>query len=123
MDLLTIKTGPAAIVGEGMKAWYRLDKKHKKLLCKNSSVFYWDIPNTMYAFNSENPAAGDPTGGYLEMFANQFESMILTADKKVDDSVKSEMSFNFINKGENSLEQFFNFINDIYIELLGGAKT
>ena len=106
----------------GYKGKQRLSKKHRKLMCENSSVFFWDIPNALYAISSETPSIDDPITGYLEMFAKQFESLEMTSSKKVENSVKSQFNFNFTNKGTNSLEQFFNFVNDIYIEFLGGAR-
>lgn len=106
----------------GYKGKQRLTKKHRKLMCKNSSVFFWDVPNTLYAVGGENPTAGDPATAYLEMLAKQFDNLELSSSKKVDESIKSKMDFNFTNEGTNSLEQFFNFVNDIYIELVGGAK-
>ena len=106
----------------GFKGKQRLSKKHRKLMCENSSVFYWDIPNTLYAISGDGQSAADPATVYLEMFAKQFESLEMTSSKTVDNSVKSQFDFNFVNKGTNSLEQFFNFVNDMYIEFLGGAR-
>lgn len=107
---------------KGYKGKQRLTKKHRKLMCENSSVFFWDIPNTLYAVGGESPSTGDPATAYLEMFAKQFDNIELSSSKKVGESVKSKIDFNFTNKGTNSLEQFFNFVNDLYIEFIGGAR-
>ena len=100
----------------------RLGKKHRKMLCENASAFYWDVPNTLYAFSGDSPTSGDPMVGYLDMLAKQFDSLEMTSSKKVENSVKGNIDFNFTNKGTNSLEQFFNFVNDLYIEFIGGAR-
>ena len=44
------------------------------------------------------------------------------ASKKVGNSVDSEMFLNMTAKDTNALQQFFNFVNDIYLETIGGAK-
>ncbi len=107
---------------KGIARKQRLNKHHRKLLCENSSALYWDIPNTLYAVGDSDPANMDPMTGYLDMFAKQFESIQITSSKEVENSVKGQFDFNFVNKNTNSLEQFFNFVNDIYIEIIGGAR-
>ena len=106
----------------GYKKKERLGKKHRKLMCKNSMAFYFDIPNTLYAISGDGSSPGDPITGYLDMFARQFNNLEMTSSKTVENSLKSQFNFNFTNKGTNSLEQFFNFVNDLYIEFLGGAR-
>lgn len=105
----------------GLPKKQRLEKEHRKMLCKNAGVVHWDIPNTLYAVANDVPG-GDPTGGYAETISKQLESFQVISSKKVDNSIKGQFSFNFVNKGTNSLKQFFDFVNDIYIEVLGGAR-
>ena len=98
----------------------RLSKKHRKLLCESAAGFYWDIPNTIKAAAGDEPGAGPMA--YLEMMGKEFESVEMASSKKVDDRLQSRLDFNFRNKNVNSLQQFFNFVNDVYLEVIGGAK-
>jgi hypothetical protein len=100
----------------------RLSKKHRKLLCESATGFYWDIPNTIKAAAGDEPATGADPMAYLNMMGKEFESVEMTSSKKVNDRVHSRIDFNFRNKNVNSLQQFFNFVNDVYLEVIGGAK-
>lgn len=108
--------------GKGYDRKQRLSKKHRKMLCENATAMYWDIPNTIKAVSGDKPAAaGDPMA-YLNMLGKEFDSVEIYSSKKVGDSTKGQFDFNFRNKRMNSLQQFFNFVNDVYLEVIGGAK-
>jgi hypothetical protein len=106
----------------GLDKKVRLGKKHKKTLCENSSAFYWNIPNTIKAAAGDQSESNVGTIGYLNMLGKEFESLEATYSKKVGNSIKGEINFNFIKKDGNSLDQLCRFINDLYIEFSGGAK-
>ncbi len=108
-------------LGKGYARKERLSKKHRKLLCESSTGFYWDIPNTIKAVDSDDPPGASPIP-YLDMINKEFESVEMSTLKKVDDRLHSRIDFNFRNKNVNSLQQFFNFLNDVYLEVIGGAK-
>ncbi|GEM_PF-3080121 len=100
----------------------RLPKNHKKRLCKSASVVYWNIPNTIKAVAGSQADSNIGMTGYLNNMGKEFYSMEATSSKKVGNSVDSEMFLNMTDKGTNALQQFFNFVNDIYLETIGGAK-
>ena len=100
----------------------RLSKKHRKALCDNTASIFWDIPKTIRAASGgAAPAVAGPMA-YIDMLGKEFVSMEMTSSKKVDDRVRSRIDLNFRNKNMNSLRQFFNFVNDVYLEVIGGAK-
>jgi hypothetical protein len=123
---MLILTNNRTLVQQNLDKGYenkrRLDKKHRKMLCDNSLVMFWDIPNTIRAVAGDEAESNIGAMGYLNMMGKEFESMQATSSKKVGNSIRGNVDFNFINKKTNSLEQMFRIINGIYIELLGGAK-
>jgi hypothetical protein len=100
----------------------RLPKNHKKRLCKNGSVVYWNIPNTIKAAAGSQADSNIGLTGWMNNLGKEFYSMEMTTSKKVGDAVESEMFLNMTNKDMNALQQFFNFVNDVYLEMMGGAK-
>jgi hypothetical protein len=107
---------------KGFDKKLRLDKKHRKLLCDNASVLYWDIPNTMRALAGDQAGSNAGAMGYMNSLGKEFESFLMTTAKKPENSLRGQMDFNFVKKDVNALQQFFNFVNDIYLEYIGGAK-
>jgi len=106
----------------GFKKDRRLNKNHRKFLCKNASAFYWDVPNTMRQTAKNDGSTNFGPAYYLDVFGKQFESLTWKSSKNVNDSIYGQFDVNFKNKNTNSLEQFFIFINDIFVEFEGGAK-
>lgn len=109
-------------LGTGFAKKLRLPKNHKKRFCKNAAVVYWNIPNTIKAAAGSQAESNVGITGWMNNLGKQFYSLDLTTDKKVGDSVESEMYLNMTQKDTNALQQFFNFVNDIYLETIGGAK-
>jgi hypothetical protein len=107
---------------KGLDKKLRLPKKHKKMLCENASALYWDIPNTIRAAAGDQADTNVGAMGYLNMLGKQFESLEMAYSKKVGNSMKGRIDFNFVKKDANALQLFFNFINDIFLETEGGAK-
>ncbi|TAK40480.1 MAG: DUF4836 family protein [Saprospiraceae bacterium] len=100
----------------------RLSKKHRKTLCDNASAIYWDIPNTLHEVASGEGAAASGIEPYVNMVTQEFESISITASRKVGSSIKGTMNFNFANKDSNSLQVLFHFLNDLFLDMQGGAK-
>ena len=107
---------------KGFAKKLRLNKQHRKMLCDNASVMYWNIPNTIRAAAGDEADSTIGPVGYLNMLGKEFESLLMTTAKKPGNSVNSQIDFNFVKKDVNALQQFFNFVNDIYIEYIGGAR-
>ena len=107
---------------QGFAKKLRLPKNHKKRLCESASVMYWNIPNTIRAAAGSQADTNIGMMGYLNNIGKEFYSVEATSSKKVGNSVDSEMFLNMTAKGTNALQQFFNFVNDIYLETIGGAK-
>ncbi len=125
-DGLLIFTNNAYLMRQNLEKGFdkklRLPKNHKKRLCKSSSVAYWNIPNTMKSVMGSEADSNIGMMGYLNNIGKEFYSMEVTSSKKVGNSVDSEMFLNMTKKDTNALQQFFNFINDLYLETIGGAK-
>jgi len=100
----------------------RLSKKHRKMLCDNAYAMYWDIPNTLHEVASGEGGAASGIEPYVNMATQEFESIDITASRKVGNSIKGTMNFNFANKNSNSLQVLFHFLNDLFLDLQGGAK-
>jgi hypothetical protein len=107
---------------KGLDKKLRLSKKHRKLLCKNATAFYWDIPNTIRAAAGDQADTNVGEMAYLNMMGKQFESLEMAYSKKIGNSLKGHIDFNFVKKDANALQLFFNFINDLFLEMEGGAK-
>ncbi len=56
------------------------------------------------------------------MSKNSFESIVWTAPKGGENSVSQKVSLNFVNKEMNSLEQIFNYVNEIVMTMMGGTS-
>ncbi len=107
---------------KGFAKKLRLPKNHKKRLCKSGSVAYWNIPNTIRAVAGSEADSNIGMMGYLNNVGKEFYSMEMTTDKKVGNAVETEIFLNMTAKGTNALQQFFNVVNDIFLESIGGAK-
>jgi hypothetical protein len=100
----------------------RLPKNHKKMLCKKAAVMYWNIPNTIKAAAGSQAESNIGITGWMNNLGKEFYSMEMTANKKVGDAYESEIFLNMTQKDTNALQQFFSFVNDVYLEVIGGAK-
>jgi hypothetical protein len=107
---------------KGYSCKERIAKKHRKLMKENATVMYWNIPNTIRAAAGDQQDSNIGALGYLNSLGKEFESMEVIGSKTVTNSTSSVMNFNFTKKDANSLEQFFRFVNDMYLEMTGGAK-
>ncbi len=125
-DGLLIFTNNQYLIQQNLESGFakklRLPKNHKKRLCQNGSVMYWNIPNTIKAAAGSQADSNIGLTGWMNNLGKEFYSMEMTTSKKVGDAVESEMFLNMTNKNMNALQQFFNFVNDVYLEMLGGAK-
>lgn len=107
---------------KGFSKKLRLSKNHKQQLCEKATVMHWNIPNTIRAAAGSDAESNVGMMGYLNNLGKEFHSFDMSSSKKVDNAVESELFLNMTNKGTNALQQFFNFVNDIYLEAIGGAK-
>lgn len=125
-DGMLIFTNNAYLMRQNLEKGFdkklRLPKNHKKRLCENGSVVYWNIPNTVKAAAGSQADSNIGMMGYLNNISKEFYSVEMTTSKKVGNSVESEMFLNMTGKETNALQQFFNFVNDMYLEVIGGAK-
>ncbi len=100
----------------------RIGKTHRKMMKKNAQVMFWDIPKSINSASELGIPFGLNGDQMVNVSKQSLESVLVTAPKKVGESLESEISFRFANKEMNSLEQFFNFINEIYLSELGGQS-
>lgn len=125
-DGMLIFTNNQYLMQQNLEAGFakklRLPKNHKKRLCKNGSVVYWNIPNTIRAAAGSQADSNIGVTGWMNNLGKEFYSVEMTTSKKVENAVESEMFLNMTKQDTNALQQFFNFINDVYLEMMGGAK-
>ncbi len=101
----------------------RMKKSHCKTLMNSATTFFWDIPQTLNAVEALGMPSDFTSNKMMKMSKDTFESILFTADKTINGNVSAgNLKFNFTNKQQNSIEQFFNFINDIYISEMGGRS-
>ena len=100
----------------------RIGKVHRKMMKKNAQVMYWDIPKSINSASELGIPFGLTGDQVVNVSKQSLESVLITAPKEVDENFESQISFRFANKEMNSLEQFFNFINEIYLSELGGKS-
>lgn len=106
----------------GLPRKLRLDKTHRRLLRRNSSVLYWNLPNTMQAVASEEIDSNTASMDILNTIIKEYEGVLMTVAKKPKLPVESRMDLNFNDKKTNALRQLFEFFNNFYMESIGGAK-
>lgn len=101
----------------------RLSKQQVKRLRKNGQVLYWDIPKTLQVIGSEEALAKMGVGDFLKIGKQTFESFLLTTSRESASSIDSKFSLNLVNKETNALKQFFELVNSLFLEMMGGSKT
>ncbi len=108
---------------KGFKRKNRIAKRHCKSIKNNASTFYWNIPATMEA-GEEAGLPMDMAGSQItNMTKDTFKEIVYTASKTVENNaMQSTFKFNLGNDEQNALEQFFNYINDLYITMMGGQS-
>ena len=125
-DGLLIFTNNAYLMRQSLEKGFdkklRLPKNHKKRLCESAMVVYWNFPNILKAAAGSQSETNVGMMGYLNNIGKEFYSLEMTGSKKVGNSVDSQLFLNMTAKDTNALQQFFNFVNDIYLETIGGAK-
>ncbi len=94
----------------------KVNKEHINLIRKKPMTFYWDIPKTLSNLPIE--VDGNSTDSkMLNMSKNTFESIKLTYGRPTNDYVPANLSFTLGNKKVNALEQFMDYVNDMYISM------
>ncbi len=100
----------------------RMNKTQSERIKNNSMVFYWDIPQSLNAASEFGIPLEGPQGKILIVSKNSFESIIWTAPKGGVNAVSQMISLNFVNKEMNSMEQIFNYVNEIVMTMMGGTS-
>ncbi len=98
----------------------RMSKEQCERIKDNSMVFYWDLPQTLNAASAFGIPLAGPSGQILNVSKDSFESIVWTAPKGGEQSVNQMISLNFVNKEMNSMEQIFNYINEVVMMSMGG---
>lgn len=99
-------------------------KQHRKMLKKNSQVFFVDLPKTMETASQLLPpdAQGPQVQGMIENFRSVFRDLTFTTKRKVkDQTLSSEVRMNFIDKDRNGLEQILYFANELVFAAMSGS--
>jgi hypothetical protein len=99
----------------------RMSKAQCKMLKDNSMVFYWDIPQSLNAATAYGLPLAGPQGKILNVSKDSFESIVWTAPKGGVNSINQKISLNFVNKEMNSMEQIFNYINEVVMTMMSGT--
>ncbi len=99
----------------------RMSKSQCKMLKDNSMVFYWDIPQSLNAASAYGLPLAGPQGKILNVSKDSFESIVWTAPKGGVSSINQMISLNFVNKEMNSMEQIFNYINEVVMTMMSGT--
>ncbi len=104
---------------KGFSRGKRMSKAQCKMLLEKASVFFWDVPKTVDVVKGmDMPMPG--MDGLLRTTKETFSNFTMTMDKVTGNVMDSKMSLNFEDKNKNSLTQFFNFVNEMY--LTGGQS-
>ena len=116
-------------VGNRLSSGYakkdRISKKHCKMMKKNGFLMFMDIPQMLTTFESmeDSPMAGGPAGSMINKSRESLESVIWKMDKEeLSKKMGQNLSLNFISKDVNSLEQMFNYFDQLYGDMMGGQQ-
>jgi len=97
---------------KGLKRKHRIGKKHQKDLLLNSQTFFWDLASTIQVAKTMMP--DDPTTEkMLNSLQDSMESMTMNTSKMVGNTLVTKGNIAFKNKKLNSIEQFFNLLNEM----------
>ncbi|MFK8008586.1 MAG: DUF4836 family protein [Saprospiraceae bacterium] len=102
----------------------RMTKDQQKLMKESGGAFFWDIPSTLNAasaFAKEEGMNDKMAEKMLNVSKQSLESMVVKTDKKIKGSYNSEFKLNFVNKKMNSLEQLFNYFNEMYLTAMNSG--
>ena len=100
----------------------RMSKAQCKRIKDNSMALYWSIPQTLNAASAFGMPMAGPQGKILNVSKDSFESIVWTAPKGGENSINQMVSLNFVNKEMNSMEQIFNYINEVVVMMMGGTS-
>lgn len=98
----------------------RISKAQCKQLKNNSMVFYWNIPKTLNSASAFGIPLAGPQDKILNVSKNSFESIVWTAPKRGENAISQKMSFNFVNKEMNAMEQIFHYLNEVVLMMMSG---
>jgi len=101
----------------------RLDKAHRKTLCKSGSVMYWDISHTLRTIAGSELGQSPSVQPMLERMASEIKSLEAYSDKFQGSSLNGEMHLHLFDESENFLIKILQIVNEFYLENSGGART
>ena len=101
----------------------RLDKAHRKTLCKSGSVMYWDISHTLRTIAGSELGQSPSVQPMLERMASEIKSLEAYSDKFQGSSLNGEMHLHLFDESENFLIKLLQIVNEFYLENSGGART
>lgn len=102
----------------------RVTNEQKNMMKEHGGVFFWDIPRTLMAAEDYAKSEGmndKMASKMINVSKESLESMVVTTEKDMKDSYSSEFRLNFINKRTNSLEQLFNYMNEVYLTAMNSG--
>ena len=113
--MLIVSNDPDLMNGnlkKGLKRKKRITKNHQKDLLLNSQTFFWDLGSTINLAKTMMPS--DPTSDKLmTSLEDSMENITMNTSKMVGNTLVSKGKISFKNKKLNSIEQFFNLINEM----------
>ena len=115
--MLIVSNDPDLMNGnlkKGLKRKKRISKNHQKDLLLNSQTFFWDLDSTIKMAKTMMP--NDPTTEkMMTSLEDTMESFTMNTSKMVGNTLVSKGKIAFKNKKMNSIEQFFNLLNEMNI--------
>ncbi len=115
--MLIVSNDPDLMNGnlkKGLKRKKRIGKNHQKDLLLNSQTFFWDLGSTINMAKTMMPS--DPTTEkMMTSLEDSMESITMNTSKMIGNTLVSKGKISFKNKKLNSIEQFFNLLNEMNI--------
>ncbi len=99
---------------KGLKRSKRMSKELCQMVTQKSLAGFWDVDATLDVAN-EFGMGEMGMDGMIRSSKETFNNMVITMDKVTSNILDSKMTINFDDKKKNSLTQFFNFINEMYL--------
>lgn len=97
---------------KGLKRKKRIGKSHQKDLLLNSQTFFWDMASSIKIAKAMMPS--DPTTEkMMTSLEDSLDNITLNTTKMVGNTMVSKGQISFKNKKMNSIEQFFNILNEM----------
>lgn len=106
---------------KGLKKKNRLTGEHLNRINSKATAFYFDMDKTLDAFESVLPTDKESVM-VIDGLRKNIESIIMTADRGKGDTFKSSFEIHMPNKKANSLDQLFDYVNELFFGAMGGKN-